>query len=68
MTPKQKAKELVDRFNEYLDHEKFSKRFAIVVYEQMIKEYQELARIIRSDHHQEGVEYWNEVKEEINKH
>ena len=61
MTPKEKAKELVDRFlNEQNDTEEISqaKQCALICVDEILKNTLQIPQVL---------DYWQEVKEEINK-
>ena len=81
MTPKEKAKELVDKYYNFGDQEfDYSKEFALIAVEEIIKE-----RYFNNEHYKQNSKlkyhieielaerleatrnYWNEVKHEIEK-
>ena len=81
MTPKEKAKELVDKYYNFGDQEfDYSKEFALIAVEEIIKE-----RYFHNEHYKQNSKlkyhieielaerleatrnYWNEVKHEIEK-
>ena len=63
MTPKEKAKELVDKYSVIIDdYHRPSKQCALIAVDEIIK-YQEKI----SEHYWIDLEYWQEVKKEIEK-
>jgi hypothetical protein len=58
MTPKEKAKELFDKYD--FDHNEFdySKEYALIAVDEIINEYFDKCLFSKCD-------YWNEVKKEI---
>ena len=70
MTPKEKAKELVERFIPFsMDNhiEKYAihigKQCALICVDEIIKEYTTLPHF--GELYEENIEYWNKVKQEI---
>ena len=63
MTPKEKAKELIDRFTDVEDGEMYvgkAKQCALIAVEYILDNLE--------DHTGEDIKYWIEVRNEINKH
>ena len=63
MTPKEKAKELIDRFTDVEDGEMYvgkAKQCALIAVEYILDNLE--------DHTGEDIQYWIEVRNEINKH
>jgi len=76
MTPKQKAKELYDKFFNKIDHfdahwdiEKQAKQCALICVDEIIEEYDLKITVICYDYDretwEEELEFWQEVKQEI---
>lgn len=61
MTPKEKSKELVDKFEMYSAY-CFQKQCALIAVDEIIQSYDNKNLIYPKE-----VFYWNEVKQEINK-
>jgi len=63
MTPKEKAKELIDRFTDVEDGEMYvgkAKQCALIAVEYILENLE--------DHTGEDIQYWIEVRNEINKY
>jgi len=63
MTPKEKAKELIDRFTDVDDGEMYvgkAKQCALIAVEYILENLE--------DHTGEDIQYWIEVRNEINKY
>lgn len=60
MTPKEKAKELVDKFKELYDYGSLSKECALIAVDELI-ELSHSSILIST------IKYWKEVKQEIEK-
>ena len=75
MTPKEKAKELIDKFAEANGNSFFSKECALIVVDEIIKQfvgvYDSLkdAGVLESTNVEDSAnyKYWQEVKQEIKK-
>jgi len=68
MTPKEKAKELVDRFDEtltYLESKQKAKQCALIAVDEIINSNPH-SNPLNTDVHS-TMSYWNEVKQEIEK-
>ncbi len=62
MTPKDKAKELVDKYLFVDDYHSFSKQCALISVDELIEE------AYFTDGYYDRQEYWEEVKQEIEKY
>ena len=68
MTPKEKAKELVDRFDEtltYLESKQKAKQCALIAVDEIINSNPH-SNPLNTDVHS-TMSYWNEIKQEIEK-
>lgn len=64
MTPKEKVKELVEKFQSISGHSRFSKGYALICVDEIIKQHDEFGHFgLKKDKSW----YWNEVKQEIEK-
>jgi len=64
MTPKEKAIELVTKYyGHFTAHMSIAKKCALIAVDEII----EAAEWYESDYHYKKVEYWREVKQEIEK-
>lgn len=68
MTPKEKAKELIERFSyscRECDNDWNAKQFAWIAVDEIIYEYKK--HLLSAPTFEFGMEYWNDVKTEIEK-
>jgi hypothetical protein len=63
MTPKEKAQELFNKMYEYAIFDEAAKQCALIAVDEII----EAAEWYEFDYHYKKVEYWREVKQEIEK-
>jgi hypothetical protein len=67
MTPKEKAKELVDKFQFILTEKQFGKQCALIAVDEILDELLEIVTVTSSKYIIKHINYYQEIKQEIEK-